>query len=454
VFLASVTEPIDTSTEIGLAIVRILVTFASMESTSRSLRLKAAHRAARMAGKVHPNSRGYGLTADRSALVPEEAALLQEAARRILAGETLGMVVRDWKDRGIPGPRSSYWSVHALRWTLIHPRLAGWITYKGEILGRGTWPAILDDTTSAELRLHLADPTRGKQSYSAPRHLLVGFLRCGRCGGRLNTRPCRNGKYRAYVCQQKPRGCGNLGIRVHQLDALVTREALAKIEELRGRALWWGARQPDPSLAETIERYRNDLHRAGQDYYVEHIIDRKQFLEIRDRLNRALVQERKEIVPLRVDRLLRRFKRRSPLTEWPNLSLEERRAVLAVVVDHVVIHPAPRGTGRFHPERVEIRWFGQDGTPAGATMFPTPPKRRRPDGNYTVAGAANYLAMHPVSVRRLIHSGELEATRPGWAWSITQEVLDAFIATSRVQVGSVASGKSYRDREAATSSDR
>ena len=42
VFVASVTEPIDSFTELGRAIVRILVTFASLESASKSLRLKAA----------------------------------------------------------------------------------------------------------------------------------------------------------------------------------------------------------------------------------------------------------------------------------------------------------------------------------------------------------------------------------------------------------------------------
>ena len=43
--VASATEPIDTSHELGLAIVRILVTFASLESATQSLRLKAKHRA-------------------------------------------------------------------------------------------------------------------------------------------------------------------------------------------------------------------------------------------------------------------------------------------------------------------------------------------------------------------------------------------------------------------------
>ncbi|HUS62836.1 MAG TPA: recombinase family protein, partial [Acidimicrobiales bacterium] len=42
--LVSVTEPIDTSTELGLAFVRILVTFATLESANKSERLRAAYR--------------------------------------------------------------------------------------------------------------------------------------------------------------------------------------------------------------------------------------------------------------------------------------------------------------------------------------------------------------------------------------------------------------------------
>src|SRR5439155_25613943 len=46
VALISVTEPIDTSDEFGLALVRILVTFASLESATHGLRARAAYRAA------------------------------------------------------------------------------------------------------------------------------------------------------------------------------------------------------------------------------------------------------------------------------------------------------------------------------------------------------------------------------------------------------------------------
>lgn len=41
IFLTSVTEPLDSTNEIGLAVVRMLVNFANVESTSISLRIRS-----------------------------------------------------------------------------------------------------------------------------------------------------------------------------------------------------------------------------------------------------------------------------------------------------------------------------------------------------------------------------------------------------------------------------
>ncbi|MDQ3569082.1 MAG: recombinase family protein [Actinomycetota bacterium] len=51
---ASVTEPIDTSSELGLALVRILVTFASLESATIGVRMRAKHR--QLAEQLQPPS--------------------------------------------------------------------------------------------------------------------------------------------------------------------------------------------------------------------------------------------------------------------------------------------------------------------------------------------------------------------------------------------------------------
>src|SRR5205807_9617457 len=103
VSLASVTEPIDTSNELGLAIVRILVTFAGLESSTKSLRLKSAALAAALAGQRHSGRRAYGFSAGGSTVVPEEAAVIREAATRVLNGESLASVARDLGVRGIRG---------------------------------------------------------------------------------------------------------------------------------------------------------------------------------------------------------------------------------------------------------------------------------------------------------------------------------------------------------------
>src|SRR4030067_500544 len=58
------------------------------------------------ADRLHPDPRGvgglrpYGYTADRLHIVPEEAAVVREAACRIIAGESQRSVASDFNERG------------------------------------------------------------------------------------------------------------------------------------------------------------------------------------------------------------------------------------------------------------------------------------------------------------------------------------------------------------------
>ena len=62
--LASVTEPIDTSSEVGLALVRILVTFAALESATIGVRMRAKHRQLAEQGQPPSTSvKPFGLSA-------------------------------------------------------------------------------------------------------------------------------------------------------------------------------------------------------------------------------------------------------------------------------------------------------------------------------------------------------------------------------------------------------
>ena len=105
VAIASVTEPVDTTTPVGVAIVRILITFASLESTVKGERIASRFRASAHAGEPAAWGRrvfGYEDLAGQ-VLRDDEAALLREAADRVIAGETCTSIGRDFQSRGVIG---------------------------------------------------------------------------------------------------------------------------------------------------------------------------------------------------------------------------------------------------------------------------------------------------------------------------------------------------------------
>jgi hypothetical protein len=42
---------------------------------------------------------------------------------------------------------------------------------------------------------------------------------------------------------------------------------------------------------------------------------------------------------------------------WPNLSLDRRRTILAVVIERITVHPQkPLGPGGFDPDSIKVAW--------------------------------------------------------------------------------------------------
>jgi DNA invertase Pin-like site-specific DNA recombinase len=109
VFIASVTEPVDSSSPIGLAMLRILVALAGLESATTGIRISASKRQAAEQGRPPP-VKAYGLTQQWDGIVESEAAVLREAAHRAMTGERLATVARDLRSRGIPSPSGRLWT--------------------------------------------------------------------------------------------------------------------------------------------------------------------------------------------------------------------------------------------------------------------------------------------------------------------------------------------------------
>ena len=129
----------------------------------------------------------------------DQAALVREAARRVLAGETPYAVAQSFNERGIPTPRNGRsWDLTQVKRLCINPAYIAKRVHRGQVVGDAAWPPILDEGTYYALQAKLTDPKRRTQRSSRVRHLLSGLAVCGVCDGRIRVQ--KNRGYLAYLC--------------------------------------------------------------------------------------------------------------------------------------------------------------------------------------------------------------------------------------------------------------
>lgn len=142
-------------------------------------------------------------------LDPVEAAEIREAYRAILAGSSCYSIAQDWNRRGVLTPRGNKWRQTHVRQLLVSPRNAGLRTFRKEVVGRGDWPAIVDESTWRGVTGKLADPARHYGPSRARRHLLSNLAQCGveGCDGRLGSGVNSRGAliYTCKVCNKNSR---------------------------------------------------------------------------------------------------------------------------------------------------------------------------------------------------------------------------------------------------------
>jgi site-specific DNA recombinase len=349
VFVASVTEPVDSSTDIGLAIVRVLVTFASLESATIGLRLAARHRERAREGRPHTTIRAFGHNVGWTEVVPEEAEAIRDAAKRILAGEPTLSVCRDWAARGITTVHGKVWQPNTLMRLLCSPRIAGDRAWrKTEVVARDCFPAILNRTTQLRLRRLTAARAVGRRKHHE-RGLLSGLLVCAECGGIMHS---RGGPRHYYVCPPKPIGCGRAAISNHLIEPHVVELFHARLRE-------------HPPPAPTMRRFDSGryaalverLERLRRAFYVTGDIDEATFARFRDELDEELGGIAAQSGLPRVEGMPDGFDLRYTELGWPVLTMPQRRALIRNQVFAIEISRARRGGNhKLQAERVSVRW--------------------------------------------------------------------------------------------------
>src|SRR5437867_1933183 len=159
--LATCTGDVDLATDDGRFNARIQGAVARKESDDKSRRITRKHEELAGAGKLSGGgTRPFGFEQDRLTVRLEEAKLIREGTQRVLAGDSLRSVVRDWNRRKLRTSGARSWYTSALRNVLVSARIAGQREHHGVVVAKAEWPAIITPAESARLRAFLGDPSR------------------------------------------------------------------------------------------------------------------------------------------------------------------------------------------------------------------------------------------------------------------------------------------------------
>jgi DNA invertase Pin-like site-specific DNA recombinase len=359
--LASVAGDVDLAKPDGQFHARIMGAVAAKESADKSRRLKRKHEELAAAGKPSGGGvRPYGYTRDLQ-IVPEEAAIVTEMARRALAGDSIRSIATDLQERGVRTVKGSVWSQTTIRQLLSSGRISGRREHHGEIVAEAVWPPIITTEMSDRLRRKFFDPSR-RTGRSPRRYPLTGLVYCELCGAKLIARPRANG-LRRYICLRNGGavGCGRIYVNAEDLERFIVEAVLYRLDtpalqlHVRDEVLQDAEAANLSTSADADQAQLQELAFA----YADKLLSLSEYLTARKR-----IEDRLQQTTQRIGRLSRHTEitpyvgnAQALRQQWSGLDPARQRAIIAAVLDRIIVGRAPKpGAHKFDPARVRPVW--------------------------------------------------------------------------------------------------
>ena len=331
-------------------------------------------------GKPFGYVRGHNAEGAKTYLiVPEEAAVVREAAERVLSGWSLSNIAKDLTERGFSGARGGAIRLNTVRSFLTTPTIAGHRVHSGAIVGRGNWEAILDDETWQAVRLKLSQPRTvarsdggtyavsdaHKGNTTGRRYVLTGLAKCEVCKAPLvgtlrRFAPKADGSCVVapyLMCHPNRGGKGCVGIMMEPTDEFVLRELWAELDkpeflEHLAADAHAAERKRLTSAMSAIETQRGQLAalwaQPGELTMGEWQAARKGLTEQEQEIRAELAKVPPPVVNVDIT---------GARAAWPAMTLDEQREFMRLFIDKVIVSRAKEGNSRFDSDRVDIMWL-------------------------------------------------------------------------------------------------
>jgi site-specific DNA recombinase len=356
----------DLSTADGRAVARTIAAWDAAEAERIGERVARAARQRREQGLRHGGFPPYGYInapEGQLAIHPDRAAIVREAAERILGGESLYGVWTDLNRRGIltaPSPRApqgARWAAQTLKRVLTAPATIGCVqSDTGEL--REVAEPVLDRKSWERLREVLYDDRRFDQTRKPDwsnrrKYALSGLLTCSLCGHWLSgstrgpsqrksggTRP----RVQTFACQPANGGCGRLRIDYAPVEEWVLGQVFARLDvpSLRD-ALSAGASQvDDDELRQQIQEDERLLERLDDDH-ADGLLDRRRYLRQLNRIQQRLHEARRDLAEVQRTSFVIDTGGRTLREVWAEHDATWQRTLLGHLIDKIIIEPHPAG---------------------------------------------------------------------------------------------------------------
>jgi DNA invertase Pin-like site-specific DNA recombinase len=342
---------------------QVSTAMSEMEVAKMKVRMRRAAR--QKAEQGRPQWRkAFGYLGDTYQPDPITAPLVAQAYAAILAGSSLNDICRLFNGAQAYGLNGRPWTPTTVSLFLRKARNAGLRSHNGEIVGKGTWPGLVEESTWKAAQAVFNAPGRAPGRKSVRQHPLTGVMLCGKpdCDGYLagnwQMQKHRGGP-RAHAICYRCKKCNGVSIRAEHVEPLLHgivggRLAMPDAVDLLK------ADPHDEAEAEAIRVELNALRTELRNIGVERgrrLLTGEQAKIATDLINDEIAklerrqhdQERLRIfegIPLGTPEAVDAVKR---------LSDDRFRAVIDVLAT-VTVTPVGKSGRVFDPERVDFHW--------------------------------------------------------------------------------------------------